>query len=173
MVLRRISFRKQDRVIPPDHPSAPDPVRQSLKHRDHFFFFVRDAALHVFSISGQCKLKIVRICRQFIQPVQHRLRILRPEHYAVHGLRRQVYFTDLMRIHRISDINKASLYPVVKPLGIVIRDVCSAAYAEDHDDQSFFFYIHNFLSVNFLNQQGSQTSKHWICVPTLFYHYLN
>ena len=51
---------------------------------------------------------------------EHIFRIFCPEYDAVDDRRGQAYLADLMETERVTDIQEALFYPVIKPIGVMI-----------------------------------------------------
>ena len=133
MVLRRVFLREHYRIISPDNALFPYLFCKLLKCRNQLFFLIRQICLHIPSVSGQRELEIILVRSQFIKSWKHRYRILCPEHYAVHHIRREINPAYLMSVHGIPDIQESLLYSVVEPLRVKCWNISSPARTYYHN----------------------------------------
>ena len=114
---------EENGVVPPNDPFRADHPGEPLKGRDDHIVLAGDSRLRIRTVGGHGHLKIVGVAFQLREPLQHRCRILRPEHDAVHRVRRQFDTADLFWVHGIAGTDIALFQPPEKPLGIMGRNV--------------------------------------------------
>ena len=118
---------QQDRIIPPDHASGPDPLRKFQKILQDSLLRPKPA-LQLLPIGCDGILKAVWISHffNFGKPSHHRPRVLGPEHNAVHHIRVKRYAADLRSVHRISHQHGSGAQTFHKPLRIPAGNVRSS-----------------------------------------------
>ena len=89
-----------------------------------------DPRLDILAVAGQGELEAIVVGIQFMEPGEHIFRIFCPEYDAVDDRRGQAYLADLMETERVTDIQEALFYPVIKPIGVMIGQVGPAAGAQ-------------------------------------------
>ena len=132
MIVDGILLAQENRIISPNYSFGSKFVWKALKWGNNNIAFRRYIALDIFAVRGQRELKIISIFFLYIQSVQHRQWVFCPKYNSIYDIRTQIYAANLMRIHWISNENKAFFYTIEKPVRIVCWNICPPTCAYNH-----------------------------------------
>ena len=131
VVLHRIAVREEDGVISPHDMVLPHRAGQFLK-RLQDRMLVRHVRFDVFAVGRDSHMPELPVRVQFMEPRQHRRRVLRPEDQQVDDVRVEPVPGDRVEVVGVSYQDFPRFDPIVKPFGIECRDVGPVTGIDDH-----------------------------------------